>query len=109
MGHVRNITGAHFYGAKGGHVAMGNTFRSNLWPVTIIGDGFGDRPYELLAYADRIWMETPAARFFRNAPALELLDFLERLAPFAAPALILRDPAPRMAPGHAAQPARIYN
>ena len=34
-------------------------------------------------------------RFFRNAPVLELLDFLERLAPFSTPDLILRDPAPR--------------
>ena len=117
---AHNITGVYFYGAKGGHIAIGNTFRGNLWPVTIIGDGdpmndtwlgnywddyegfdrnhdgFGDRPYELLAYADRIWLETPAARFFRNSPVLELLDFLERLAPFSAPALILRDPAPRM-------------
>ncbi|HYO26671.1 MAG TPA: nitrous oxide reductase family maturation protein NosD [Azonexus sp.] len=117
---AHNITGVYFYGAKGGHIAIGNTFRGNLWPVTIIGDGdpmndtwwgnywdayegfdrnhdgFGDRPYELLAYADRIWIETPAARFFRNSPVLELLDFLERLAPFSAPALILRDPAPRM-------------
>lgn len=124
---AHNITGVYFYGAKGGHIAIGNTFRSNLWPVTIIGDGdplddtwlgnywdgyegfdrdgdgFGDRPYELLAYADRIWLETPAARFFRNSPVLELLDFLERLAPFSAPALILRDTAPRM------QPTRIYN
>ena len=119
---AHNITGVYFYGAKGGHIAINNTFRSNLWPVTIIGDGdplddtwlgnywdgyegfdqdgdgFGDRPYELLAYADRIWMETPAARFFRNTPVLELLDFLERLAPFSAPALILRDTAPRMKP-----------
>jgi nitrous oxidase accessory protein len=130
---AHNITGVYFYGAKGGHIAIGNTFRGNLWPVTIIGDGdpmndtwwgnywdeyegfdrdhdgFGDRPYELLAYADRIWIETPAAKFFRNSPVLELLDFLERLAPFAAPALILRDPAPRMAPVRAVQPARIYN
>ncbi len=130
---AHNITGVYFYGAKGGHIAVGNTFRSNLWPVTVIGDGdpmndiwwgnywdeyegfdqdgdgFGDRPHDLLAFADRIWMETPAARFFRNSPVLELLDFLERLAPFAAPALILRDPAPRMAPGHAVQPARTYN
>jgi nitrous oxidase accessory protein len=119
---AHNITGIYFYGARGGHIVIGNTFRNNLRPVTIIGDGdplndtwwgnywddyegfdrdhdgFGDRPYELLAYADRIWMETPAARFFRNSPALELLDFLERPAPFAAPALILRDPAPRMRP-----------
>ncbi len=124
---AHNITGVYFYGAKGGHIAIGNTFRSNLWPVTIIGDGdplddtwlgnywdgyegfdqdgdgFGDRPYELLAYADRIWLETPAARFFRNSPVLELLDFLERLAPFSAPTLILRDSAPRM------KPTRIYN
>ncbi len=124
---AHNITGVYFYGAKGGHIAIGNTFRSNLWPVTIIGDGdplddtwlgnywdgyegfdqdgdgFGDRPYELLAYADRIWLETPAARFFRNSPVLELLDFLERLAPFSAPALILRDSAPRM------KPTRIYD
>jgi nitrous oxidase accessory protein len=41
-------------------------------------------------------METPMATFFRNSPALELLDFLERLAPFAGPALILHDPTPRM-------------
>ena len=125
---AHNITGVYFYGAKGGHIAIGNTFRGNLWPVTIIGDGdpmndtwrdnywdtyegfdrdhdgYGDRPYELLAHADRIWIETPAARFFRNSPVLELLDFLERLAPFSAPALILRDPSPRMAPGHAVKP-----
>ena len=117
---AHNVTGVYFYGAKGGHVAIGNDFRSNLWPVMVIGDGdamndiwwgntwdfyegfdldgdgFGDRPHELYAFADRIWMETPAARFFRNSPVLELLDFLERLAPFSAPALILRDPAPRM-------------
>ncbi len=123
---AHNITGIYFYGAKGGHIALGNTFRSNLWPVTVIGDGdplndtwrgnywdsyegfdgdqdgYGDRPYDLLAYADRIWMDTPAARFFRNSPVLELLDFLERLAPFSAPALILRDSAPRMQPPHTA-------
>lgn len=117
---AHNVTGVYFYGAKGGHIALGNDFRSNLWPVMVIGDGdpmndvwwgnhwdsyegfdrdgdgFGDRPHELYAYADRIWMATPAARFFRNSPVLELLDFLERLAPFSAPSLILRDAAPRL-------------
>lgn len=117
---AHNITGIYFYGAKGGHIAINNTFKSNLWPVTIIGDGdpmndtwwgnswdtyegfdldgdgFGDKPHELHAYADRIWIETPSATFFRNSPVLELLDFLERLAPFSAPSLILRDTAPRM-------------
>ena len=119
---AHNVTGVYFYGARGGHIAIGNRFRSNLWPVTIIGDGdpahdiwrnnawddyqgfdrdgdgLGDTPHELMAWADRIWIETPAARFFRNSPVLELLDFLERLAPFAAPSLILRDPAPRVTP-----------
>jgi hypothetical protein len=28
-------------------------------------------------------METPMATFFRNSPVLEMLDFLERLAPFS--------------------------
>jgi len=117
---AHNITGIYFYGAKGGHIAINNTFKSNLWPVTIIGDGdpmndtwwgnswdtyegfdldgdgFGDKPHELHAWADRIWMETPSATFFRNSPVLELLDFLERLAPFSSPSLILRDTAPRM-------------
>ncbi|UCV12712.1 nitrous oxide reductase family maturation protein NosD [Dechloromonas denitrificans] len=117
---AHNITGIYFYGAKGGHMAINNTIRNNLWPVSIIGDGdpmndtwwgnlwddyegfdlngdgFGDKPHELYAYADRIWMDTPAAKFFRNSPVLELLDFLERLAPFSAPSLILRDTAPRM-------------
>ena len=119
---AHNVTGIYFYGAKGGHIAINNHFQSNLWPVTIIGDGdpmndtwwgnywddyegfdrdgdgFGDTPHEFYAWADRIWMDLPQAKFFRNSPVLELLDFLERLAPFSSPSLILRDTAPRMAP-----------
>lgn len=60
------------------------------------GDGIGDRPHEHYAYADQIWMEFPAARFFKTAPVLELLDFLERLAPFSSPELQLRDERPRL-------------
>lgn len=117
---AHNITGIHFYGVRGSHIAIGNSFISNLWPVSVVGegdplndvwrgnywddyegfdrngDGIGDQPHARYAYADRIWIETPAARFFRNSPVLELLDFLERLAPFSAPNLILRDTAPRM-------------
>jgi nitrous oxidase accessory protein len=59
------------------------------------GDGFGDQPHEDHAWADQIWMEFPMATFFRASPVLELLDFLERLAPFSAPDLILRDERPR--------------
>ena len=58
-------------------------------------DGVGDKTHELYAYADQIWMELPIARFFRSSPVMELLDFLERLAPFSTPDLILRDEKPR--------------
>jgi nitrous oxidase accessory protein len=37
----------------------------------------------------------PTARFFKTAPVLELLDFLERLAPFSSPELTLKDARPR--------------
>jgi nitrous oxidase accessory protein len=58
------------------------------------GDGYGDKPHEDYAYADQIWMEIPAARFFKTSPVLELLNFLERLAPFSAPELQARDARP---------------
>lgn len=60
------------------------------------GDGFGDTPHAVLRLADRLWMETPMATFFRNSPAPELLDFLERLVPFTSPYRVLIDPRPRL-------------
>jgi nitrous oxidase accessory protein len=59
------------------------------------GNGVGDTPYELYAYADQIWIEMPPARFFKTAPVMELLDFLERLAPFSSPEMTLKDEKPR--------------
>lgn len=59
------------------------------------GDGIGDQPHQPMAYADQIWLDMPVARFFRNSPVMELLDFLERLAPFSSPDVILRDDKPR--------------
>lgn len=117
---AHNIIGLYFYGEAGGHRFAGNRFDNNLTTVAISGkgageanvwqrnrwdeyegfdrdgDGVGDRPHDAWLYADRIWMDTPMATFFRNAPVLELLDFLERLAPFSSPYRILRDPAPDM-------------
>jgi nitrous oxidase accessory protein len=58
-------------------------------------DGYGDTPHEHYAYADQIWMEIPPARFFKTSPVMELLDFLERLAPISSPELQARDPQPR--------------
>lgn len=117
---AHNVTAMYFYGEKGGHVIHDNRFEKNLVQVMVSTtytargndwkgnywddyegfdrnhDGVGDTPHELYAYADRIWMETPMATFFRNSPAFELIDFLERLAPFSTPQLILRDPVPRV-------------
>lgn len=117
---AHNIVGISFYGEKGGHKIVGNRFENNLTQVFTSapgvgsdnvwhnnrwsdyqgfdrdGDGVGDTPHELWAWADRIWMEIPKAKFFANSPAFELIDFLERLAPFSSPTPILRDAAPRM-------------
>jgi nitrous oxidase accessory protein len=114
-----NGIGMLFTSELGGNVATGNDFEGNLTHVAQAGrntgglnqwrgnhwddyqgfdrdgNGTGDTPYELYAFADRIWMEIPQARFFKTSPALELLDFLERLAPFSSPELMLRDEAPR--------------
>jgi nitrous oxidase accessory protein len=59
------------------------------------GDGTGDRPYELHAYADRFWVDQPHAAFFRGSPLFEVIDLLDRLAPFTEPTLIVRDEEPR--------------
>ncbi len=117
---AHNIIGLFFYGEEGGHAFFDNRFENNLTTVGISApgagsanvwrgnywddyqgfdrnhDGIGDTPHEIYLFADRIWMETPLATFFRNSPVLETLDFLERLAPFSSPHLVLRDPAPRM-------------
>ncbi len=119
---AHNIIGLFFYGEAGGHRFTANHFDKNLTTVAISGlgtaaanvwqgnywddyegfdrnqDGIGDTPHEVWLHADRIWMETPMATFFRNAPGMELLDFLERLAPFSAPYRVLQDPTPLMHP-----------
>jgi len=84
---------------RGGGGATRNVWSHNYWDdyqgFDRDRDGLGDTPYELRAYADRIWMEVPQAAFFRASPLLEVIDFLDRLAPFSTPTLILRDEAPR--------------
>ncbi|WP_412480491.1 nitrous oxide reductase family maturation protein NosD [Azonexus sp. IMCC34839] len=91
------------YGGRSGS-PRNNFWEGNFWDdyqgFDRNSDGFGDNPHELLAYADQIWMEMPVARFFRSSPVMELLDFLERLAPFSSPDLILRDAKPRFVKPH---------
>jgi len=114
-----NGVGILFNSDRSGNVVTDNAFEGNLTQVAVNGagtanknewrgnywddyqgfdrnrDGRGDSPYELYTHADRIWMETPHARFFKNAPLMEALDFLEQLAPFSTPDLMLRDASPR--------------
>lgn len=113
-----NGIGVMFNSDREGNIFKRNIFEGNLTDVAVGGGGssrrnewhgnywddyqgfdrnsdrIGDTPYILYSYADRIWMEVPYARFFKNAPLMEAIDFLERLAPFSSPELILQDDAP---------------
>jgi nitrous oxidase accessory protein len=84
----------------GGKTARRNLWEGNFWDdyagFDRNGDGVGDTPYQLYGYADRIWMDVPPAQFFKGSPLLEVLDFLERLAPFSEPDLTLADSRPAM-------------
>lgn len=113
-----NSIGIRFLNDWTGNVFRKNRFKSNLTPIAV-GDGatanrndwegnywddyegfdldnngVGDTPHELYAYADRIWMDVAPAQFFKGSPILEVIDFLERLAPFTEPTLVLRDTRP---------------
>ena len=103
-----NITQVAVSGAR---TAKRNHWSDNYWDdyegFDLDRDGIGDGPYEYFNYADRIWMDVPPARFFKGSPVLELLDFLERLAPFTDPALVLRDERPMMSAGLAHQQGEL--
>lgn len=92
----------------GGKTARRNQWIGNHWDdyagFDRDGDGIGDTPHEQYAYADRIWMDVPPARFFKGSPMLEVIDFLERLAPFTSPDLMLRDDKPLMHAAFQASP-----
>jgi len=81
-----------------GLTANNNVWEGNHWSdyegFDEDGDGVGDTPYELYVYADRIWQDVPYAQFFKGSPVLEVMDFLERLAPFTDPHILVRDEKP---------------
>ncbi|MBI4741698.1 MAG: nitrous oxide reductase family maturation protein NosD [Betaproteobacteria bacterium] len=113
-----NGIGVSFLSDKEGTIVEKNAFEGNLSQVVVANsasarqniwkgnywddyqgfdrnrDNVGDTPHEIYAFADQIWIDVPYARFFRNAPMMEMLDFLERLAPFSTPTLMLRDENP---------------
>ena len=83
---------------SGGKTANRNVWQGNHWSdyegFDRDSDNRGDTPYELYSYADRLWKDVPYAQFFKGSPMLETLDFLERLAPFSEPDLLVRDEEP---------------
>ena len=115
---IYNDIAVYFYGDRGGHVITGNRFEGNVTTVAVSAassardndwrgnfwddyrgfdldhDGIGDTPHSIFLYADRIWMDRPMTRFFRASPVLEVIDFMEHLAPFSPPQMILQDPRP---------------
>jgi nitrous oxidase accessory protein len=105
--HSNDFRGNEFAGnftpvaVRGGGSAARNVWEGNAWDDYLgfdrDADGVGDTPYELHAWADRFWLDTPAAEFFRGSPLFEAIDLLDRLAPFSDPTLIVRDRAPRFA------------
>lgn len=87
-------------GVQGATTAKRNQWDGNYWDdyqgFDRNRDGLGDTPHEIYGYADRIWQDVPPAQFFKGSPMLEVLDFLERLAPFSQPELVLRDTRPEL-------------
>jgi nitrous oxidase accessory protein len=81
-----------------GRTANNNVWQGNYWSdyegFDQDRDGVGDSPYQLYSYADRLWQDEPYAQFFKGSPMLEVLDFLERLAPFTEPNLLVQDDMP---------------
>lgn len=128
-----NSIGINFLSDWKGNIIKNNRFKSNILPVTVSSfagathnvwegnywdsyegfdrnnDGIGDTPYDLNIYADRLWMDKPKAAFFQGTPVLSLLDFLERLAPFSKPLLMLRDKKPRMSENFVADEPKSPN
>jgi nitrous oxidase accessory protein len=86
---------------RGGGSAARNTWEANRWDdyrgFDRDHDGEGDTPYELYSYSDRIWQEVPKTAFFRTSLLFEAIDFLDQLAPFSEPTLVVRDASPRFA------------
>ncbi|MFC1672574.1 nitrous oxide reductase family maturation protein NosD [Pseudomonadota bacterium] len=85
-----------------GASAKRNAWDGNYWDDYMgfdrDGDGVGDSPHEQRVYADRLWMDVPAASFFKGSAVLSMLDFLERLAPLSEPIVLLKDPRPKVRP-----------
>lgn len=115
-------TGVVFLAATKRNVFQNNAFRDNQTAVRVDGggtaqsthwagndfdeyagydfdgDGRGDIPFELRSLSGDLTSRTPELQFFRGTPALALLNAASEIVPLLTPRIVLRDPAPRMAP-----------
>lgn len=84
----------------GGGSAKRNVWDGNSWDsyegFDRDHDGVGDTPHREWGYAGRVWMDVPNTRFFKGTAVLEVLDFLDRLAPFSEPTMMLEDAHPKI-------------
>jgi len=75
-----------------------NEWENNYWDdyegFDRDGDNIGDNPYILFSYTEHLWNFDENLRFFYGAPILSVIDFLEKLAPFSKPKMVLRDRKP---------------
>ncbi len=76
-----------------------NDIKLNFWDKYVgfdrNGDGISDMPYQVLIYADKLWQFDHRLKFFYGTPLLSIVDFIERLAPFSEPSLLLEDNQPK--------------
>jgi len=59
-------------------------------------DNIGDTPYKVYQYSDKLWHYNHKVKFFFASPALSLISFLSKIAPFVPPNLLLEDKKPLM-------------
>ncbi len=101
---VKNIKGGEYFK---------NDIEENYWDRYIgfdkNGDGISDIPYQVLIYADKLWQFDQHLKFFYATPLLSIVDFLERLAPFSEPVLLLEDTKPRTKPIPITPPTKYLN
>ncbi|ATB69110.1 nitrous oxidase accessory protein NosD [Sulfurospirillum diekertiae] len=76
-----------------------NEFTKNYWDnyegFDTNMDGYGDNPYRVYQYADKLWAYNPSVKFFYGSPVMTLLNFLSKLAPFSEPIFLLEDKQPK--------------
>jgi len=75
-------------------------WRENYWDrykgFDVNRDGYGDTEFRLYYYSDKLWNNHPELRYFVASPVMSFIDFVQKLAPFSQPYLILIDRYPLM-------------